>query len=202
MSTLRLICLALAGVAVLAAVSPADEISDSIAGAQSAYQSGDYKSASTELQTALVAVNQKLIDLLVARMPAAPAGWKAEDAAGVDASALGMGFYASLVVERTYYPPSGSTIDFTIAANSPLLKTYRALSANPTLASVGEQSGMKTVRVCGYDAVEQFQNESEMHILAGNGTLISITGDSPADAKDIRTLANATDCKGIVSVLE
>ena len=186
----------------ISVVASADEVSDAIAGAQSAYGSGDYKEASTQLQTALVGVNQKLIDLLIERMPAAPPGWTAEDPEGLDSSALGMGFFASLVVERTYTPPSGSAIDLTIAANSPLLATFRMFISNPMLAQMGGQSGMKKVSVCGYEAIEQFEDDAAMHILAGNATLISIEGESPADADDIRTLANATDCKGLVAIVE
>jgi hypothetical protein len=184
------------------AVASADEVTEAIAGAQSAYGSGNYKEASTQLQTALVGVNQKLIDLLIERMPDAPPGWTAEDPEGLDSSAFGMGFFASLVVERTYTPPSGSSIDFTIAANSPLLATFRMFISNQMLAQMGGQSGMKKVKVCGYEAIEQFEDESAMHILAGNATLISIEGDSPGDAADIRTLANATDCKGLVAIVE
>ena len=74
--------------------------------------------------------------------------------------------------------------------------------SNPMLASIGHQTGMKKVSVCGYDAIEQFEDESAMYILAGNATLISLSGDSPADADDIRTLASGTDCRGIVAIVE
>lgn len=197
-----MVALALLAVVVVPVVASADEVSDAIAAAQNAYGSGDYKESSTQLQTALIGVNQKLIDLLIERMPAPPSGWTAEDPEGLDSSALGMGFFASLVVERTYTSPSGSSIDFTVAANSPLLATFRMFISNPMLAQMGGQSGMKKVSVCGYDAIEQFEDDAAMHILAGNATLISIEGDSPADAADIRTLANATDCKGLVSIVE
>ncbi len=180
----------------------ADDVTDAIAQAQSAYTSEDYKEASTQLQTALVGVNQKLIELLIAKMPSPPPGWTAEDPEGLDSTAFGLGFFASLVVERTYYSPSGSSIDFVIAANSPMIATFRMFITNPMLASMGGQSGMKKVSVCGYDAIEQFKDESAMHILAGNATLISLSGESPADADDIRTLASGTDCQGIVAIVE
>lgn len=192
------VTLALLAVMLVPVVASADEVSDAIAGAQNAYQSGNYKDASTQLQTALVGVNQKLIDLLIERLPTPPPGWTAEDPEGLDSSALGMG----LVIERTYTSPSGSSIEFTVAANSPLLATFRMFISNPMLAQMGGPSGMKKVSVCGYDAIEQFEDDAAMQILAGNATLISIEGDSPADAADIRTLANATDCKGLVAIVE
>jgi hypothetical protein len=186
-----------------ACAASADEVTDAIAAANAAYGSENYKEASTQLQTALVGVNQKLIDLLIAQMPAPPSGWTAEDPEGLDSSAFGMGFWAGLVVDRTYYPPSGSSIEFTIAANSPILATIRMFVSNPMLAQMSGQSGMKKVSVCGNDAIEDFEDDSaDLHILAGNATLISISGDSAADQEHVRTLGNATNCDGIVAIVE
>ena len=195
---------AVAAVVVLTAcAASADEVTDAIAAANAAYGSENYKEASTQLQTALVGVNQKLIDLLIGQMPEPPSGWTAEDPEGLDASAFGMGFWAGLVVDRTYYSPSGSSIEFTIAANSPMLATFRMFISNPMLASMSGQSGMKKITVCGNDAIQEFEDDTaDINILAGNATLISISGDSAADQEHVTTLANATDCDGIVAIVE
>lgn len=190
-------------IAFVASAASADDVTDAIAAAGSAYSSEDYKEASTQLQTALVGVNQKLIDLLIERMPAPPSGWTAEDPEGLDASAFGMGFWAGLVVERTYYPPGDSSIEFTIAANSPMLATLRMFVSNPMLASMSGESGMKKISVCGNDAIQEFEDDTaDISILAGSATLISISGESAADQEHVTTLANATDCGGIVSIVE
>lgn len=199
---MKWIALTVLAVLFAAGTCVADEVTDAIAQAQTAYAGENYKDASTHLQTALVGVNQKLIDLLIGKMPSPPPGWTAEDPEGLDSAALGLGFFAGLMVERTYFTPGGSSIDFTIAANSPMLATFRMLISNPMLAQMGGQSGMKKVSVCGYDALEQFEEDSAMHILAGNATLISLSGDSPSDADDIRALAAGTDCSGIVGIVE
>lgn len=186
-----------------ACAAAADQVTDAIAAANAAYGSEDYKEASTQLQTALVGVNQKLVDLLIAAMPAPPSGWTAEDPEGMDASAFGMGFWAGLVVDRTYYPPSGSSIEFTIAANSPMLATFRMFISNPMLAQMSGQSGMTQTTVCGNDAIQEFEDDmANINILPGNATLISISGDSAADQEHVITLANATDCDGIVAIVE
>jgi hypothetical protein len=195
--------LGVAAVVLTACAASADEVTDAIAAANAAYGSENYKEASTQLQTALVGVNQKLIDLLVEQMPAPPSGWTAEDPEGLDASAFGMGFWAGLVVDRTYYSPSGSSIEFTIAANSPMLATFRMFVSNPMLASMSGQSGMKKITVCGNDAIQEFEEDTaDINILAGNATLISISGESAADQEHVLTLANATNCDGIVAVVE
>jgi hypothetical protein len=186
-----------------ACAASADEVTDALAAATAAYGSGNYKEASTQTQTALVGINQKLIGLLIAAMPAPPSGWTAEDPEGLDTSAFGMGFWAGLVVERTYTSPSGSSIDFTIAANSPMLATLRMFVSNPMLAQMSGQSGMKKISVCGNDAIQEFEDETaDVNILAGNATLISISGQSAADQDHVMTLANATNCDGIVAIVE
>ncbi len=189
--------------AILAGAACADDVTDAISAANKAYGGGDYKEASTQLQTALAHVNQQLIELLVGALPDPPSGWTAEEAEGLDASAIGAGFFATLVVERTYRTPDGSEIDMVISANSPMLISLRMFISNPMMASVAGKTGMKKVTACGYDAMEHFGDGTyEMHVLAGNATLISIDGSKESDAEHIRTLANATDCKTIVGILE
>lgn len=190
-------------VALVAQVAVADEVTDAISRADDAYGSGDYKTTSMELQTALAAVNQLLIDELIGALPDPPEGWKAEDPEGIDASAIGAGFFASLMVNRTYTAPDGSNIDMTISANSPMLISLRMFASNPMMASMTGQTGMKKASACGYDAIEHFGDGTyEMHVLAGNATLISINGSKESDIDHIRTLANATDCKTIVGIVE
>jgi len=185
-----------------ACAASADQVTDAMAAANAAYGSENYKEASTQLQTALVGVNQKLIDLLIAAMPEPPSGWTAEDPEGLDSSAFGMGFWAGLVVDRTYYSPSGSSIEFTIAANSPMLATFRMFVSNPMLAQMSGQSGMEKTTICGNDAIKEFDDAADLNILAGNATMISISGDSAADQEYVMTLGNATNCDGIVAIVE
>ena len=189
--------------AILAGAACADDVTDAISAANKAYGGGDYKEASTQLQTALAHVNQQLIELLVGALPDPPSGWTADEAKGIDASAIGAGFFATLVVERMYKAPDGSKIDLVISANSPMLVSLRMFISNPMMSSVAGETGMKKVTACGYDAMEHFGDGTyEMHVLAGNATLISIDGSKESDVEYIRTLANATDCKTIVGILE
>ena len=194
---------ALLAVVIFAGAACADDVTDAISAANTAYGGGDYKEASTQLQTALAHVNQQLIELLVGALPDPPSGWTAEEAEGLDASAMGAGFFATLVVERTYKAPNGSNIDMVITANSPMLISLRMFASNPMMASMAGQTGMKKVTACGYDAIEHFDEGTyEMHVMAGNATLISIDGSTESDVEHIRTLANATDCKTIVGIVE
>lgn len=201
----RIALFAMLAVVLAAGAVRADDVTEAIGQANQAYARGNLKETSTQLQAALVGVNQLLIEKLVQRLPDPPAGWQAEDAEGTDATAMGMSMFASLVVTRDYTAPNGSAIELVVAANSPMLATLRMFVSNPMLASMAGQSGMKKVSVCGYDAVQNFDDESEnyeLNIIAGSGTLIGLSGEKKADTDHIMTLANAIDCKGIVEIVE
>ncbi len=203
MTYMRIAVIGLTALVFAATIAQADDVTDAIRSAEGAYGSGDYKEASTQLQTALVGVNQKLIDMIVEYLPSAPSGWTAEDSEGLDASAMGAGFFATLVVSRDYTSPNGSNIEVMIAANSPLLATFHMFISNPMMAAMAGQSGMKKTSACGYDAMEQFGDGTyDLNILAGSATLISVSGDKEDDIDYIRQLADLIDCEGIVSVVE
>ena len=183
----------------------ADEVTDAIALADEAYAAGNYKEAGTRLQEALVGVNQKLIDLLIGYLPEPPEDWRADEPEGLDASVIGMGFFAGLSVSRTYYTPAGTRLDLQVSANSPMLATYRMLLSNPMVAQAMGEEGMKKTTACGYDAFEEFNDEDETYqlaILAGDATLITIEGENAGAGTHIRTLAGELNCRGIVDLVE
>ncbi|MBD3348263.1 MAG: hypothetical protein GF400_03575 [Candidatus Eisenbacteria bacterium] len=198
---MRWIALVVLGV-FAAATCSADEVADAMERAREAYSRGDYRETSTELRSALSGVSEKIIELLMERMPTPPDGWQAGEPEGLDSGNYGMGFFAGLVVTRTYTTPQGSTIDLTIAADSPMLSTLLVFVSNPMLTQMGGESGMEKVSVCGNDAVEETEGTAAIHILAGASTLISVEGESPADIEDVRALASGVDCQGIVAIVE
>ena len=203
MKQLTISVVTLLAVAIFAGAASADGVNDAISAADKAYGGGDYKETSTQLQTALALVNQQLIDLLVGALPDPPSGWTADEAQGIDAAAIGAGFFATLVVERTYKAPDGSRISLTISANSPMLISLRMFLSNPMMAAMAGQTGMEKVTACGYDALEHFDDGTyEMHVMAGDATLITFDGSKESDVEYIRTLAGATDCKAIVGIVE
>lgn len=199
MSALVLVCLVVA-----AGLVSADEVTDAMASAEQAYAADDYKEASTQLQTALVEVNKIMIGLIQEALPDAPSGWTADEPEGMDTGAFGLGFFSNLMVSRTYYPPNDSSIDVSVAANSPMIGALQAFLSNPMLASMSGQEMEKT-EICGNDAIEEFSEENDqasINILAGRSTLISIEGDGFADEEHVRTLAGMIDCGTIVELVE
>ena len=181
----------------------ADDVTDAMTKASATYGAGDYKETSQNLQTALAAVNQMLIAQLIDALPEPPSGWTAEEPEGIDAAALGAAYFAALVVERTYHTPDDALVEMTIAANSPMLVSLKMFLTNPSMAAMAGQSGMKKVTACGYDAIEQSEDgRNEINILAGDATLISISGSDGAGIDAVRMLADATDCRTVVEVVE
>jgi hypothetical protein len=67
------------------------------------------------------------------------------------------------------------------------------------------QTGMKKTEICGNEAVEQFDAETEtydINILAGKSTMIGVSGQKSSDEPHVRKIAGMIDCQGIVGIVE
>lgn len=190
---------ALALVLLAAGAASADDVTSAIDQAKAAYSGGEYKEASTQLQTALAGVNQKLMDLIMDYLPDPPSGWTADEPQGLDASMLAVG----VQIARDYHAPDGSEINLQIVANSPALAMVNAYLANPMMAQMTGQVGLKKVKACGYDALEEMSDDkAQISIVGGTSTLIVVEGRDGGDADHVRTLVGKINCKGIVEIVE
>lgn len=190
--------------ALAAAPARADDVTDALSAAESAYAAGNLVEAGARLEAALVGVNLQLVNQLAGFLPAPPPGWTAGDAQGTGVEAMDLGSSGGLIVSRGYHPPNGSTIEVSIAADSPFLGPLRMFITNPGLASMSGQSGMRKASVCGYDAVENSDERGvrNVSILVGARTLVSVSGRDGRDAPHVQALAGALDCQGIAGVVE
>jgi len=191
-------------VALLAAPARADDVTDAISAAESAYAAGSLAEAGARLEAALAGVRGQLVARLAAFLPGAPSGWTAGDVEGTGAGAADLGVSGGLVVSRAYHAPNGSTIEVSISADSPLLGSLRMYVTNPALASMAGGPRMKKVAVCGFDAIENSDERGvrELSILVGARTLVSVSGRDGRDGPHVQTLAGSLDCAGIAAVVE
>lgn len=188
----------------LPALVQADEVTDAVRAAESAYAAGNLTETGARLRAALAGVNGRIVARLAERLPEPLPGWTAGDVEGTDADAANLGSSGGLVVSRAYYAPSGSRIEVSIGADSPLLGSLRMFVTNPGIASMAAGAGMRKISVCGYDAVESSDERGvrEISIIVGARTLVSVSGRDGKDAPHVQTLAGALDCRGIAAVGE
>jgi hypothetical protein len=188
--------LAAAVCAAMIAVAPAraDEIAEGLDRAKQLYDQGDLRGASTELNFTLNALVQKRNASYAALFPAAPAGWKLEEAgddvagASIASQMLGGG----IMVERTYSQASGDgSIKAAIMADGPMVQAMAAMLGNP--AMIGPTA--KRVRIGGDNAILQREagsNEAELTMARGN-VLVKLSGSGLANPDVLTDLMKRFD---------
>lgn len=176
-----LVLAAALGAALVATPAFADDASDAISEAKSAYDGGELAKAREALDLAIQLVAQKQADVLSKLLPEPPSGWTAEvvDTTGAAGGFLGGG----LIVKRAYTKGDADvTLQFT--SNSPLLGSLAPLFSNVQLLG-----GMgKVFRQKGRVAV--LTSESEIQMVLGK-TYVTLTGSgTEADKRAILDLVD------------
>ena len=176
--------LLLAGAA-LAAPAYADDVSDQINRAQSAYQNHDLRAALAALDAAANLLRQARADQLKTLLPASPPGWTADAAetSSVGAALLGGGTTAS----RSYHM-GGERVDVQITTDSPMLQGMAALVNSPLAAS----SGVKTV-IVGGRSMAYTPSDNGFMSLIGQKVILKVDGNKQTPEADLRIFLAAID---------
>ena len=163
----------------------ADETSDAIAAAQTAYEAGNLKAAAEALQAATRAIAVTKGALLTAALPPAPDGWTREDNTSMaqDFAAIGGG----TGTEAYYAAPDGTTIMINMMTDSPLVTGMMGMFATEQMmAMMG-----KVVDLPGVKMIEQ--DNALMGIVDGR-LMVQIDG-APVD--QLMPLASQIDYEAL-----
>ena len=173
----------------------ADDVTDSIDEAVKAYKNNDYAAAAQGLDAAAQLVRQKRAELFKAVLPAAPAGWTAEDPTSQAAAAAMFG--GGVSAER-HYTKGDSSVTIKLITDSPIMQGVLMMMSNPMFANA---DGGKLERIKGQKAVFKNKDGSGSVNVVVNGTLlVQIEGSQVSDA-DLRKFAEAVDYAKIGSML-
>jgi hypothetical protein len=152
----------------------ADEISDAIAAAAQSYKAGELSAAKQSLDLASQLISQQNADRLIAALPKALPGWKAE---GPDTSAGGGFGFAITQASQRYTNSRGDDVEVSISGDSPFLTQLAATMTNPQLAglmgkivTIGSQRGIQT-------------KEGEVNMVVANRFVITVNGGGTAEDK-------------------
>ncbi len=144
----------------------ADEVSDTLKSAITAYEDGDIQYALEELEFA----KQKLLEMktysLGAFLPQAPDGWSFEKNSEMN-TALGM-MGGGVGAEGTYLSADGQEVKITLMADNPLVASMGAMIANAAAM------GMKVERINRQRFAIQ---DEQMMSLVANRILVQTEGD-------------------------
>jgi len=198
--------LAVAAVLVWAPAVWADDVTDQIDEALSAYKAKDYSTAATALDTAVSLIRQQAAEGMTRVLPKPLAGWEAEEAeSGAGGAAFGGGSSASRRYTRTFTqkttPEPGQpveeyetqeAVEINIVANSPMLQAVTMMFSNPMF------SGPDTkVMVLGGRKAMFNKNDNSLMTVVNNQVLVTVDGDDTVRMDDLKAYFGGVDFKAL-----
>jgi hypothetical protein len=166
-----------AAAAVLALAVPAfaaDEVIEAIDQARKSYQGGDLAGAKQSLHLASQLIGQKNAEAFGALLPAALAGWKADDVQTTSIGAVGFG---ASTASRHYTNAKGDSVEVQITGDSAMVMQFATVLNNPAIAGAMG----KLVRVGNQRAI-QAQN-GDVHMVINNKYMVLVSGSGGANDK-------------------
>ncbi len=176
--------------ALVAALSPlrADDVTDNIDAAKSAYDAGNYSQAITALDAANQYIRQKKAEEVAKLLPDAPKGWEATEAQteAAASSLLGGG-----VTATRSYSRGNSSVSMKIQSDSAVMQ-YAAMFSNPMILAA---SGAKLETIKGQQVAVTFKagdDNGKINAMVDNRYYVEIEG-SGVTADDLKSFAKAFD---------
>jgi hypothetical protein len=169
---LLLSCLPLATLSVPAL---ADDVTDQINEAVSAYQRKDVTTAIAGLEAALNLLRQGRADAYGKLLPNPPPGWTADD---VEAVAVGVMMAGGGTGATRKYHNGDSTVTISVLADSPMLQAMSAIASS----GIGAAAGMRTQIVNGRRTLFM-KDDNAFTTIVGDHILVRVEGQGvPEDA--------------------
>lgn len=129
----------------------AQEVEKHLAGARTAYNSGNLEDARFNLENALreidVAIGKEILKVLPATLGGLPANTKDDNVTGTT-----MTIVSGLYVHRTYGKPDGKNITLDIISDSPLMGAVNAILSMPFVMNTGDGT-QKVIKIQGYKSL-------------------------------------------------
>lgn len=146
-------------------------------------------------------VGRLRVEGLTVRMPAAPAGWAAEDAEGNGGLGL-LGLGSMTVVRRRYTKGEDTSVNAEVYADAPAMRgPFEAMVQNAALMG---GAGMKVVTLKGRKALEQVdasnRSGSLIVLLKSANSMLKLEG-SAISKDDLAAVANAFDLDALEKAL-
>jgi hypothetical protein len=170
MKSLRILSLALA----LPVAAMADDVTEYLDAARTAYNDGNFSEALSSLDTVGQLIRQKKAEAVMKVLPNAPSGWKAEEP---ESDGTAAGLMGGMVSAKREYTKGDARIEIQVQSDSPLLQAMVSMFSNPMLLSAG---GAKLELVKGTKYAITYNKESksgEAKAVIDNRYIVSINGN-------------------------
>lgn len=184
---MRTLAIAVTAIGVWAAPAAADEFTDVVDSALSAYADGEISIAIEELDYALTLLREQKAASLATFLPEAMPGWTRqveEDLSGGGAAMAMLG--GGTAAAATYSGPAGE-LTLTLMADSPMIAGMAAMLGG--MSSIG---GSETMRI---NRQRFGVSDGEVQGVIDGRVLVSVTGDAPLEDK--RAYIELLDFEGL-----
>jgi len=167
----------------------ADEFTDTIESALSAYRDGDVTAAQQDLDYAGKLLTAMKSVSLARLLPAALPGWTREEATdGADGSGV-MGMFGGGTTTAATYRKGGEEMTITLIANSPMVSGMAGM-----LSGLSAMGGGKPIRI---QRTEFSLNEQDLQGVVGGKVMVSVAGN--ASVEDKTAQVDAMDFKALAA---
>lgn len=184
----------------------AQEVEKHLAGARTAYNSGNLEDARFNLENALreidVAIGKEILKVLPATLAGLPANTKDDNVTGTT-----MTIVSGLYVHRTYGNQDGKNITLDIISDSPLMGAVNAILSMPFVMNTGDGS-QKVIKVQGYKTLlTKRTNENgqtagyDVQTPFGN-TLLTLYCNGITSEAEATQIANAIPLERIIKLAQ
>jgi hypothetical protein len=160
----------------------ADQVTDQLQRAETAYGQKNFAAALTALTTAQTLIRQVKAETWKAVLPDPPPGWTAEDPKVITVGPALLGGGSS--TERRYRRPGG-TVDISLIADSPMLQSAAMLLGAGMLVSGSELLIIEGQRA-SYDA-----NENSLQAIVADKVLVKVQGSKGVDKQTLQDFFRA-----------
>lgn len=163
----------------------ADDVTDQIKEALTAYEKKDFDIAVTAMNTALQLINQKQAEVMAKILPEPLSGWKIRERKN---SAVGAGVMGGGNQAKRVYTKAGARVTVSLIGNSPMLRMLSMAFSNPMF-----QGGGSKLVIMGGRKVMQNTNDNSLQAMINNKLLVSVKGNRKAESDDIKEYFKAID---------
>jgi hypothetical protein len=182
------------------------DVEKHLAGARTAYNTGNLEDARFNLENALreidAAIGKEILKALPATLAGLPANTQDDNVTGTTMTVV-----SGLYVHRTYGKPDGKNITLDIISDSPLIGAVNAILSMPFVMNTGDAT-QKVIKVQGYKTLlTKRTNENgqtsgyDVQIPFGN-TLLTLYCNGITTEAEATQIANAIPLERIIKLAQ
>lgn len=166
-------------------IATADDVTDQIQEALTAYEKKDFSTAAIALDAASKLVRQQQGEKIAKLLPEPLDGWKIRDRRR---RSSGGAIFGGGVQAKREYQRDRERVTVTLASNSPMLQAMNMMMTNPAFQS----GGMKLV-IMGGRKVMQNERENSLQTIVANKLLVNVKGNRRTEPDAVKDYFKAID---------